>query len=173
MKHLLLVLLSANCLLAAAQTTKPVYRKTSVEKVTGVDSATILYNLGWDFYKLDSLGTARYYWDLASRAKGKSASRYAAYYRLGLMQQNGEAVDTNLVMAMDYYKKAAGTPTQKGDPDAIKAIGGFYENGYGVDKSDTKALEWYLKAKAAGNNFVDDDIQRVREKIRIYKLPKQ
>ena len=168
MKSFVLALFSVSCLLVSAQTTKPVYRKTAtstVAKNPGVDSATILYNLGWDFYKLDSLGTARYYWDLASNAKGKSASKYAALYRLGLMQQNGEAVDTNLVAAMNYYKRAAGIPGQKGDPDAIKAIGGFYENGYGVEKNDKKALEWYLKAKLAGNNFVEDDIQRVKAKI--------
>jgi hypothetical protein len=82
------------------------------------------------------------------------------------MQQNGEGVDSNMSMALDYYKRASGNATKLGDPDAIKAIGGFYENGYGVEENIAKALEWYTKAKRAGNMYVDEDIARMKERLR-------
>ncbi len=168
MKHLLLIILTASCLYASAQTTKPVYRKTAITKTSTVDSALIYYNTGWDYYKLDSLGPARYYWEKAAYSYfGKTSSRQAALYRLGLMQQNAEGVDTNLNMALDYYKKAATSVNGKlGNADAIKNIAAYYESGIVYEKSDAKALEWYLKAKQAGNQFVDEDILRVREKLK-------
>jgi len=170
MKKLLLVLVSANCLLASAQTKKTVYRKAiSKTETLTPDSATIFYNLGWDFYKLDSIGVARYYWDKASYAPGKAASRTAAYYRLGLMQQNGEGVDTNLSAALDFYRKAAGNVGHWGNPDAVKAIAGCYENGFGVEQNFTESLRWYIKAKQAGNQFVDEDITRLKERVRNLK----
>lgn len=165
MKHLLLALLLANVLQVSAQTKKTVYRKKAKVSMAP-DSATIYYNLGWDNYKLDSMGPARYYWELACYAPGKSASKFAAMHRLGLMQQNGEGMDTNLTVAMDFYKRASGYPGKLGNPDAIKAIGGFYENGFGVDQNYAKALEWYLKAKQAGNISVDEDITRMRDRLR-------
>lgn len=168
MKHILVILLLTGTFIASAQTSKPVYRKASTPKVAMVDSAFIYYNLGWDYYKLDSLGPARYYWEKAAYSYfGKNESRQAALYRLGLMQQNAELVDSNLNMALDYYKKAAATIGGKhGNPDAIKNIAAFYESGIVYDKDDAKALEWYIKAKNAGNQFVDEDIARVREKLK-------
>lgn len=168
MKHLLLIILTASCLYTSAQTTKPVYRKTAIAKTATVDSALIYYNLGWDYYKLDSMGPARYYWEKAAYSYfGKTSSRQAALYRLGLMQQNAEGVDSNLNMALDYYKKAAASVNGKlGNADAIKNIAAYYESGIVYEKSDAKALEWYLKAKQAGNQFVDEDILRVREKLK-------
>lgn len=53
-----------------------------------------------------------------------------------------------------------------GNVDAIKNIAAYYESGIVFEKSDAKALEWYLKAKQAGNKFVDDDILRVKEKLK-------
>lgn len=170
MKKLLLVLLSANCLLASAQNKKTVYKKAASKSETLTpDSATILYNLGWDNYKLDSMGVARYYWDRASFAPGKAASRTAAFHRLGLMQQNGEGVDTNLSAALDYYRKAAGYVGHWGNPDAVKAIAGCYENGFGVEQNFKESLKWYLNAKQAGNQFVDDDITRLRDRVKNLK----
>lgn len=167
MKYLLTILVLANYSLASAQTKKTVYKKATPKTDIGIDSALIYYNMGWDYYKLDSMGPARFYWEKAAYSYfGKTASRQAALYRLGLMQQNAEGVDTNLDMALDYYKKAAtsigGRP---GNSDAIKNIAAYYESGIVYDKSDAKALEWYLKAKAAGNQFVDDDIIRVKAKM--------
>jgi len=165
MKQLLLVLFVSNCLFVEAQFGNAPVAKTGTA-TTVIDDATAYYNLGWDNYKLDSMGPARYYWELASTAKGKSTSKNAALYRLGLMQQNGEGVDTNLNEALAYYKRAAaGVSGKPGDKDAIKAIGGFYENGFGVEQNYRTALTWYLKAKQVGSEFVDDDIKRVREKI--------
>jgi TPR repeat protein len=168
MKHLLLVILTASCFYTSAQTTKPVYRRTAITKISTVDSALIYYNTGWDYYKLDSLGPARYYWEKAAYSYfGTNTYRQAALYRLGLMQQNAELVDSNLDMALDYYKKAAATiGGRPGNADAIKNIAAYYESGIVYEKSDTKALEWYLKAKQAGNQFVDEDILRVREKLK-------
>lgn len=167
MKKPLFLLCLFSALLGAAQTEKPVYKtKKTVTATTTPDSATIYYNLGWDNYKLDSLGPARYYWEKAAYAKGKWESKNSALYRLGLMQQNGEGVDTNLSMALDYYKKASGTINRLGDGDAIKAIGGMYENGFGVDQNFTKALEWYTKAKRAGNMYVDEDIARMKDRLK-------
>lgn len=167
MKKPLFLLCLFSALLGAAQTEKPVYKtKKPVTASTTPDSATIYYNLGWDNYKLDSLGPARYYWEKAAYAKGKWESKNSALYRLGLMQQNGEGVDTNLSMALDYYKKASGTINRLGDGDAIKAIGGMYENGFGVDQNFTKALEWYTKAKRAGNMYVDEDIARMKDRLK-------
>lgn len=155
-----------------AQTKKRVYRKKATTTTTGVDSATIYYNLGWDYYKLDSMGPARYYWEKASWAKGKWESKNAALFRLGVMQQNGEAADTNINMALDYYKKASGNSKRLGDPNAIKTIGGMYENGYGVDQNFYTALVWYQKAKAAGNTEVDEDISRMKQRIAELKQQK-
>ncbi len=168
MKHLLLVILTASCLYTSAQTTKPFYRQTAITKTATVDSALIYYNLGWDYYKLDSMGPARYYWEKAAYSYfGKTSSRQSALYRLGLMQQNAEGIDTNLNMALDYYKKAAASVNGIfGNPDALKNIAAYYESGIVYEKSDAKALEWYLKAKQAGNQFVDEDILRVREKLK-------
>jgi TPR repeat protein len=167
MKYLLTILLSASCFAASAQTKKPVYKRTAESAYNGIDSALIYYNLGWDYYKLDSMGPARYYWERAAYSYfGKTASRQAALYRLGLMQQNAEGVDSNLDMALDYYKKAAASINGRlGNADAIKNIAAYYESGIVYEKNNAKALEWYLKAKQAGNQFVDDDIARVREKL--------
>lgn len=145
-------------------------KRTYVAKPS-FDSATYYYNLGWDSYKMDSLGDerygpARYYWERASQSVGKWESKNAALYRLGLMQQNGEGVDVNLSMAMDYFLKASGSSKRYGDADAIKNIGGMYENGFGVDQNFAKALSWYIKAKAAGNQNVDEDISRLKERLR-------
>ena len=175
-KTIAIALLVAFSTIAVSAQTKKVYRKkaTVVKADETLDSATIYYNLGWDNYKLDSFGAARYYWEKASYATGKSASKSAALHRLGLIQQNGQGVDTNLSMALDFYKRASGYAGKLGNSDAIKAIGGFYENGYGVEQNDAKALEWYLKAKQAGNEFTDDDIKRLQERLRntkpVYKV---
>lgn len=178
MRNLLLVAFSLCCFGAMAQFgTTPTLKKTGNKKpVPVIDSALIYYNMGWDAYKKDSgdadkfanerYGPARYYWEKASIAKGKAMYKNAALYRLGLMQQNGEGVDTNLNAAMDFYKKAAGMPGRLGDKDAIKAIGGFYENGFGVEQNYAKALEWYVKAKQAGNMEVDEDITRMRDRLK-------
>ncbi len=172
MKQLLLVILLANCLAVFAQSTsyKP---KTTTKKTTYTtvaskrfDSAMYFYNTGWDYYKKDSIGPARYYWEKASYSYyGRTKYKQAAMHRLGLIQQNGEGVDTNYVMALEYYIKASGTNNQLGDPDAIKNIGAYYENGIVYQKDNAKALEWYIKAKRAGNKFVDADIRRVRAKM--------
>ncbi len=168
MKYVLTIIVASICLSASAQTAKKIYKHSASAVTTAtVDSAYIYYNLGWDFFKLDSMGPARYYWEKAAYSYfGKTASRQAALYRLGLMQQNAEGVDTNLNMALDYYKKAATSVGGKmGNADAIKNIAAYYESGIVYEKSNSKALEWYLKAKQAGNQFVDDDIKRVKEKM--------
>lgn len=169
MKQLLMILLLVISLSATAQfgsTYKTTASKQSPKpKVEAFDSALYYYNLAWDNYKLDSMGPARYYWDMASHARGASKYKNASLHRLGLMQQNGEGCDTNLTAALDYYKRAAGMPGKWGDKDAIKAIGGFYENGYGVEQNYAKALEWYKKAKLAGNEYVDDDIKRMQDRL--------
>jgi hypothetical protein len=168
MKQFLVMLLCVSSLSVSAQTQKPVYKRTTTSKPPTIDSALVYYNLGWDYYKLDSLGPARYYWEKAAYSYfGKTSSRQAALYRLGLMQQNAEGVDSNLNMALDYYKKAAASVNGKlGNADAIKNIAAYYESGIVYEKNDAKALEWYLKAKQAGNQFVDEDIVRVREKLK-------
>jgi TPR repeat protein len=166
MKKVLLLLVVANCLFASAQTKKYKYKRKSTPKVAKADSTTILYNMGWDYYKMDSMGPARYYWELATYAPGTAASRNAAYHRLGLMQQNAEGCETNLPAAIDYYRKGAGDVGRWGNFDAIKAIAGCYENGFGVDQNLKESLKWYLNAKRAGSPFVADDIVRVRENIR-------
>jgi TPR repeat protein len=127
--------------------------------------ATKNYNLGWDYYKQDSIGVARYYWELSSKTIGNHPSKLASMYRLGLMQQEGEGVEPNLKLAYEFFLKASGYPKFLGDPDANKNIGTYYENGMHVKQNSTKALQWYLRAKKAGNKFVNDDIKRMREKI--------
>lgn len=163
---------------ANAQTTtstkpkKKSYKKyTSKANYNGFDSATYFYNLGWDNYKMDSLGNdrfgpARYYWEKASIANGKWESKNASLFRLGLMQQNGEGVDVNLQMAMNYFLKASGNNYRFGDVDAIKNIGTLYENGTGVDQNFSKALDWYIKAKRAGHQSVDEDITRLKDRLK-------
>lgn len=142
------------------------YRHSAIKNYTGVDSATIYYNLGWDNYKLDSMGPARYYWDMATKAPGKWENKNAAYYRLGVMQEKGEGMDVNTKNAMEFYQKACGYGKRLGDANAMKAIAAMYENGTGVTTNYAMALRWYQKAKAAGHESVDEDITRLKERIK-------
>lgn len=160
----------------AAGTVKKYKKKGYHYNLTGKynpnDSALVYYNKGWDYFKMDSLGPARYYWDLAGNYPSNSPSKFAALHRLGMMQENGQGVDTNLQMALDYYKRAANYEKNGigGNPDAVKSIGTFYENGYLFEKDDNKALFWYQRAKMAGNKYCDEDIKRCVEKIRKAKM---
>lgn len=129
------------------------------------DSAYIYYTKGWESYKAQDFGAARYYWERGANCNSNIPSRYSCAFRLGLMHQNGEGIGVNYEVAYYYYTLAYANGKSVGNVDATKNIASYYENGIVFAQDNRKALDWYLKAKRQGNKYCDDDIARVRKKI--------
>jgi TPR repeat protein len=70
-----------------------------------------------------------------------------AQVSLGLKYQNGDGVEKNDKVAVEWYRKAA----DQGNSDAQANLGGMYQNGTGVDKSNEQAVFWYRKSADQGN----------------------
>lgn len=132
------------------------------------DSAYIYYNLGWDAYKTQDFGAARYYWERGANCESNIPSRYNCAFRLALLNQQGEGIGVNYDVAFYYYNLAYANGQKVGNVDATKNIAAYYENGMCVSTDYYKALEWYKKAKAQGNKYCNDDIVRVTQKIKEY-----
>lgn len=129
------------------------------------DSAYIYYTKGWESYKAQDFGAARYYWERGANCNTNIPSRYSCAFRLGLMHQNGEGIGVNYETAYYYYTLAYANGKSVGNVDATKNIASYYENGIVFAQDNKKALDWYLKAKRQGNKYCDEDIARVRKKI--------
>lgn len=132
------------------------------------DSAYIYYYKGWESYKANDLGAARWFWERGANCETDVPSRYSSAFRLGLMHQNGEGVGINYEIAYYYYSLAYAHGKSFGNVDATKNIASFYENGMLMAQDYRKALEWYQKAKAQGNKYCDDDIKRVKARLAGY-----
>jgi TPR repeat protein len=129
------------------------------------DSAHIYYMWGWDNYKAKNIDSARFYWSRGANCASDIPSKYSCAFRYGLMLQTGEGVAVDNDAAFYYYNLGSDDGKPKGDVDATKNVGAYFENGITVQQDFKKALAWYLKAKAQGNKFCDADIARVRRKI--------
>ena len=70
-----------------------------------------------------------------------------AQVSLGLKYQNGDGVEKNDKVAVEWYRKAA----DQGNSDAQANLGGMYQNGTGVEKSNEQAVFWYRKSADQGN----------------------
>jgi len=152
---------------AITPNTKQPRAKYSTKKVyePAYDSAYIYYTKGWESYKAQDFGAARYYWERGANCNSNIPSRYSSAFRLALMHQNGEGVGVNNEIAFYYYNLAYANGKSVGNVDATKNIASYYESGIVVAQDNRKALEWYLKAKRQGNKYCDEDIARVRQKI--------
>lgn len=162
------------CVLAALFYTKSLHSKNLIKRGNHTqrkvsedpsDSAYIYYTKGWESYKAQDFGAARYYWERGANCKSNIPSKYSSAFRLALMHQNGEGIGVNYEIAWYYYNLAYANGSKNGNVDATKNIASYYENGIVVAQNNRKALEWYLRAKRQGNKYCDDDIARVRKKI--------
>lgn len=151
----------------APSTPKKTYRTYAPKKIfeDTSDSAYIYYNKGWEAYKANDMGAARWFWERGANCNSDAPARYSSAFRLGLMHQNGEGVGVNYEIAFYYYTLAHAYGKRQGNVDATKNIAAYYENGIVVTQDFRKALEWYQKAKAQGNKYCDADIKRLKQKI--------
>jgi TPR repeat protein len=138
----------------------------SLLRKSDFDSAHFYYLRAWDAYKKNDFGAARYYWERGANCKTNSSSRYSSAFRLGLMNQNGEGIGVNYDIAIYYYKLAYAKGQKIGNNEATKIIAAYYENGLGVMPDWYKALDWYQKAKEQGNIYCNEDIARMKLKIK-------
>ncbi len=141
------------------------YRRVKRTYNEVIDSAQVYYLRGWDAYKKNDLGAARYFWERGANCKTNIPSKYSSAFRLGLMHQNGEGIGVNYGNAFYYYNFAYCNGQSIGDSEATKIIAAYYENGIFVIQDYRKALEWYKKAKQQGNKYCDDDITRIKQKL--------
>lgn len=70
-----------------------------------------------------------------------------AQVKLGLRYQNGDGVEKNDKVAVEWYRKAA----DQGNSDAQVNLGVMYQNGTGIEKSNEQAVFWYRKSAEQGN----------------------
>lgn len=80
---------------------------------------------------------------------------------LGIMYEEGRAVEKNYQTAMMWYLKAS-------DNDYAEAhyrLGRLYENGWGVKKNDSKALKYYQKASDMGDENGFQSLMALQKKI--------
>jgi len=128
----------------------------------------ILFNKGFDAYKIRQFEEARKYWDDASNSDKNTINKYRSMNELGNLYFNGQGVAKDYSQALKWYNDAAnGVPNKiAGDANAAKSVGTLYENGYGVQQDFSKALEWYKKALQLGNKYVNDDIKRMNQKLK-------
>ena len=155
---------------SAVKTRSRSYKPTNNNQPLGVfDSARYYYLRAWDAYKIQDFGVARYFWERGANCKTNTPARYSSAFRLGLMHQNGEGIGVNYEVAFYYYNLAYAKGQSVGNPEATKTIAAYYENGLSTMPNYYKALEWYQKAKEQGNPYCNEDIARVKSKIKDYE----
>jgi TPR repeat protein len=176
MKKALLILLcfgffAANAQFTPAKTTKKRYKKSRYYKPIVIqedvnDSAYIYYMQGWNAYKAQDFGAARWYWERGANCTSNIPSKYSSAFRLALLNQGGEGIGVNYDVAYYYFNVAYANGQSVGNVDATKCIGGYFENGMVVGQDYKQAIEWYNKAKVQGNRFCNEDIARCKQKIK-------
>ncbi|AYV83039.1 MAG: hypothetical protein Hyperionvirus4_4 [Hyperionvirus sp.] len=92
--------------------------------------------------------------DIGSRTEaykwyGKSAEmgQPFAMINIGLNHMNGDSVEQNYELAMEFFKKAV----EKKHADGMFHVGEMYYYGYGVPKSLPHAFNWYMDAAKLGD----------------------
>ena len=86
----------------------------------------------------------------------------AAQFNLGIMYQNGQGVDSDPRVAMQWYRRAAEqgyaaaiewvrNGAEQGYADLQFIIGAMYELGRGIEQNDAKAITWYRRAARQGH----------------------
>lgn len=79
------------------------------------------------------------------RAAGRG--NLAAMHSLGLLHENGLALDQSHDRAADWYRMAA----EKGHPQAMFKVGVGHLNGHGKPGDITEAMSWWQKAADQGD----------------------
>ena len=79
--------------------------------------------------------------------KGIKNGEPIAFYSLGIMYINGDGVQKNYKLALDYFQQAF----KHGYINAAYDIGAMYRNGEGITKNRQTAKKYYLIA--AKNNY--------------------
>ncbi|OAQ23710.1 HCP-like protein [Linnemannia elongata AG-77] len=98
--------------------------------------------------------------DLAQLGIRASQGDKDAQVALGDMYKDGEGVQQDYQVAMDWYVKAA----DQGFVDAQFNIGMMYDEGKGVPQDFAKAMEWYLKAANQGYPIAQNEIGLMYDK---------
>jgi TPR repeat protein len=83
-----------------------------------------------------------------------------------LCESGGDGVTRNVTEAFAWYEKAA----EQGDAATQNYLGYVHEIGNGVTRNVTKAFKWYEKAEKQGNTYAEDNLARLREKLRRERL---
>ena len=171
MKKIIIVCCCFFTLISNAQANKTARKSTPIysdKNVAGLfeDSASNYYVRGWNAYRINDFGAARYFWERGANCITNVPSRYSCAFRLGLMHQNGEGIGVNYDIAFYYYNLAYANGQRVGNVEATKNVASYYENGMSsIPSNYKKALEWYQKAKQQGNANCNEDIARIKQKL--------
>jgi hypothetical protein len=88
---------------------------------------------------ISTLGCATWPFEPSDAEK---ATASAAQLAQGLQYLNAEGVEADVVLAADWFRKAA----ENGNPEAQRRLAFAYQNGEGVPLDRNEAIGWYLKA---------------------------
>ncbi len=75
---------------------------------------------------------------------------------LGVLYENGEGVEKNLIKAAQFYSKACDLNNGRG----CNNLGVLYEYGQGVEKDLTKAAYFYSKACKLGEQLACESLKK-------------
>jgi len=87
------------------------------------------------------------YWD----QKAAEQNVPVAQYNMGVRYENGDLVDKNLQMAINWYEVCANNGFGKWQSEAQASLGLRYYEGNGVPPDPLKAYEWITKSALQGN----------------------
>ena len=82
-----------------------------------------------------------------------------AQFGMGLLYSFGQGVETNDVLAMDWFSRAA----ERGHPGAQLFLAHGYEKGEGVARDHAIAFHWYLQAAEQGLGKAQNNLGRLYE----------
>lgn len=95
--------------------------------------------------------------DYTKTLRAAVAGEPAAQHNLGVMYENGDTVQQDLVQAVYWYKKAA----EQGNANAQTNLGSAFDYGKGVAEDDVSAVSWYRKAAEQGNPKAQFNLARM------------
>jgi TPR repeat protein len=112
-----------------------------IEKATEEGYTLLQYHTGvW--YESENDDSSAFKW--LSRAATIGVTD--AYYRIGVLYEEGRGAEQDYRMAANMYHKA----TEKEHEDACYRLGRLYQHGNGVDLNFLKAYQFYKKAQEMG-----------------------
>jgi len=89
------------------------------------------------------------------------AGNIDAQFNVGVLFENGQGREADLVMAADWYRRAA----NQGDPEAQAILGDYYADGT-LGPDDAEAYYWYtLAAEGYGPGEEQDDLLSRRDTV--------